>query len=121
MSLANKTILVVDDEKTVAKAVQMIMESEHCKVLVAYSAEEALRVYSDSAKKIAAVIMDITMPLVSGETLAASLRNLNPKLPIVYMTGYDAQELKTNPPAEVVQKPFVITDLLDAVKRAVLK
>lgn len=115
-----KTILVVDDEETVIMAVTMLLESGDYRVLKAASGAEALPILR-AHETIAGMIVDLTMRRMSGEQLAAAVREFRPALPIIYMTGYDAQARKVDPPGEVLQKPFSREELLSCVKRAVEK
>lgn len=56
------------------------------------------------------------MPGASGSTLAHTLRERAPELPVVYVSGYAADRLGedtlTDPKTEFVQKPFDLHDLI---------
>lgn len=111
-----KHILVVDDEPTVQRTIQLLLESQGYQVLVADTAAHALLVFGRNPQ-IAAAVIDLSMPKISGEQLAETLRDSRPQLPIVYVTGHDASVYEPNPPAEVLQKPFSLELLATALKR----
>ena len=68
------------------------------------------------------VITDLTMPDMSGIELATSIKTCRPKLPIILWTGYKDdiafESQKNNLINRILQKPFNIEDLAQAVSRA---
>ncbi len=82
------TILVADDEEGVRSLVANVLEEAGYTVeLVADGAQavERLRQLRDSVRL---VLLDLTMPLLSGAETAMELRRIQPEIPIIAMSGY---------------------------------
>jgi two-component system, cell cycle sensor histidine kinase and response regulator CckA len=108
-------ILVTEDERPVRELVQRILARNGYEVLVAASSSEAIELFR--AGDIDMLLTDVVMPGGSGSELAARLRELDPGVRVLFMSGYaDAGEgLVTG--AETLQKPFSARDLLQEVRR----
>lgn len=114
--LATCTVLVVDDEPAVAEVVRRILVTSGCTVLVATSAEEALRLAGERAVDL--LLTDLVMPGRTGTELSAELRRRLPGLPTLFMTGYDLRLAAGELPADagVIGKPFTAGALLARVR-----
>lgn len=113
------TVLVVDDEEVVRRIVGRVLAHAGLRVLSAADGTEALaRVQSNDS--IDLVVLDLTMPQMSGVEVHRRLATLRPELPVVLMSGYDThdvlrehEELKDTP---LLQKPFDVAKLLALVQ-----
>jgi CheY-like chemotaxis protein len=85
-----ETILVVDDEAPVREVVRAMLESAGYTVLVAPGGREALELLAseDVRRRVALVLLDLTMPGMSGDTTRRHLRELAPNLKIAYFSGH---------------------------------
>ncbi len=84
------TVLVVEDEPTVSRLMQRVLERDGYQVRVAVSGREVLDHWNLYELSVDLVITDLVMPGgVSGTQLAAELRRRKPTLPIVFTSGYD--------------------------------
>jgi CheY-like chemotaxis protein len=109
-------VLVVDDERQILTLLSRTLGREH-KVITAESGNEALAIYASYSKRIDLLIIDVTMPGMSGLELAARLEALYPRLaPLIFMTGFS--ELPMEPGRTVVRKPFSLAVLRHAINRA---
>ncbi len=116
------TVLVIDDEKAIGKTVSRMLEIAGLAALVAADGPGGLEVFREQQHRINAVVLDLTMPGMSGLEVARAMRSLNPDLPIVLMSGFSVLDV-TLQSADVgitafVQKPFKAADLLGAVRYA---
>ena len=68
----DETILVIDDEDTVRQAAKSALESYGYRVFVAANGKEGVRLFQELADEIDAVLLDMTMPVMSGERGAGS-------------------------------------------------
>lgn len=86
--MTQATVLIVDDEKNIRRALRMILESEGLLVLEAASAEEALRAIEH--EECDAVIMDIRLGGMSGVDALAKIRSepATQKLPVIVISGH---------------------------------
>ena len=117
------TILLAEDEPLLTQATKAILELEHYRVLVAADGVEALELYRTHAPDILVALLDVTMPRMDGRELAAALRALDPRLPIVLMSGYVdettlAQSAESDAPHAFLKKPYQMEELLDAIRKA---
>ena len=116
------TVLVVDDEPQVRDVARRMLERRGWSVLQATDGREALDTYARHADEIDVVVLDVTMPRLSGDGVLAEWRRTGVAVPVVLASGYSAQSIAViveGPDAPVfVQKPFVQGELLAAVDRA---
>src|SRR5215470_16769301 len=80
------TILVVDDEVDVLEMIEMGLRSAGYEVLLADSGELAIEIFERQRPDL--VICDIRMPGMDGITTITRLREQDPRLPVVVLTGH---------------------------------
>jgi len=110
-----ETILLVDDNESVIETISSILELLNYKVLTANNGQEALETYHDFAEEIDLVLSDVVMPIMGGVEAVIRMRESSPQLKVVFMTGYDRndiQKLKEDHIAmeTIVSKPLKIPD-----------
>ncbi|MBN2381788.1 sigma-54-dependent Fis family transcriptional regulator [bacterium] len=86
----NRTILVVDDEPAICQALQMILEYEHYRVVVAQNGSEGLRLLEQ--EELAAVFLDIKMPGRDGLEILPEMLMIKPGLPVIMISGHGSIE-----------------------------
>ncbi len=111
------TILVVEDEDAVRALAVSLLERQGYRVIQAANAGGALRVVERDRERIDLLLTDVVMPGMQGPELARLLRLEYPTLPVVFMSGYAAEELtdEMRRDAVLLPKPFSSATLLDAV------
>jgi len=116
-----KTILVVDDELSVLSVVKCMLECDDYEVLLANSADAALRIASNNDVSIDLLITDVVMPDVKGPDLADQIIGLRPDVKLLFMSGYadsDVVRIRVlDPNLSFLPKPFTSDGLLETVKR----
>jgi PAS domain S-box-containing protein len=87
------TILLVDDEEPVRRVVARVLRESDFDVETAASGEDAIARIADAsvAARISAVLLDVSMPGMSGPQLRLRLRDLLPHARVVFLTGYPYQ------------------------------
>jgi two-component system, cell cycle sensor histidine kinase and response regulator CckA len=115
VSGGRETILLVDDDPGVRVLFGIILRRSGYDVLEADSGSSALALFELHGSRIALLISDVVMPHLGGPALAAKIKNRNPDLPVIFITGY------TNPAGivegdVVMQKPFSPATLAAKVK-----
>jgi signal transduction histidine kinase/CheY-like chemotaxis protein len=90
---ANGTVLVVDDEPEVLEVARLSLTHLGFRVLCAADGRAALEVFRAHAREIDAVLLDLSMPHMSGEQVYEELRRVRPELPVVLASGHPEQEL----------------------------
>ncbi len=111
-------VLVVDDEEAVLRFVDRVLRDAGYKTAVANSGPEAIEV----AKKIgplAALVTDVMMPGMTGDELARMLRQTEPTLKVLYLTGYSDRLFKEKTmlwaDEAFLDKPCTVKGLREAV------
>lgn len=116
----SEAILLVEDEEGVRSVLQRILVGRGYRVLAAAGAGEAMDVARRHQGGIDLLLTDVTMPQVKGPELAAALLAEQPRIRVIYMSGYSERALPTGAGSPVcLQKPFSAQTLARTV-RAVL-
>jgi signal transduction histidine kinase/ActR/RegA family two-component response regulator len=114
-----ETILVVEDEPAVRRAVQRNLERLGYRVVAAHDGEDALRI-TDQRDDIDLLLSDVVMPGVDGPELAFRLREKWPDLPVLFVTGYSADRLArtgaVGPHDRVLEKPYQLDELVRTLR-----
>jgi PAS domain S-box-containing protein len=120
-SPGSATILVVDDEAIVHKTARRALEKLGYAVLVAENGVEALQIFEQHLDRIALIVLDMTMPIMSGEETLTRLRSLRKKVKIVASSGYNEREFREKFGSRVdgfLQKPYTASQVAQAVSNA---
>ena len=113
-------VLVVDDEDAVLEIAEEFLAREGFDAVTAGSGREAVRRFAAEPRGFDAAVIDLAMPDLSGERVAAEIRALRPDLPLVLASGFSAElaaarclELGA---ARFLHKPYAPDDLVRAVR-----
>lgn len=113
-------ILLVDDERSVRQAIAEILQLNGHQVLTAENGQEGVRLFQQQAEQISLVLLDLTMPVMGGREALAELRQLQPNLPAILLSGYDEKDTITTLTGteftRFLKKPFKINALLAVVQ-----
>lgn len=115
-----ETILVVEDDPDLKDLVSQILEASGYKVLSAGSGAEALEVFATSKADIRLLLTDMMLPDgLNGRTLAERLMSDNPRLRVIFTSGYSAgmpgTELADVDARQFLAKPYRPSTLLELV------
>jgi CheY-like chemotaxis protein len=117
-----RTVLLVDDEDDVRTVTAHMLERLGCSVLLAGDGREGVEVFRAHARTIDAVILDLTLPRLSGERAFREIRDIRPDARVILMSGYSeetvARRLNDTGVAGFLRKPFSVTDLRSTMGRA---
>ncbi len=116
-------ILVVDDEELMREVLSSILEAQGFEVLTAATGKQAIDLFERERSSILLVLLDRTMPGMSGEEVLARMRQIDANVTVVLMSGYKEKDAMVgfNPShlRGFLAKPFRPVDLLRHVRRAV--
>jgi CheY-like chemotaxis protein len=116
-------ILVVDDEEMVRRTVQDSLERYGYAVKLAASGAEALAIFEQEPDAIALVLLDLTMPGMSGEDTFQHLRSIRPGVKVVLSTGFSETEatrrFADKSLAGFLQKPYTVSQLAECIKSVI--
>ena len=103
-------ILIVDDDMRVRHVAKAFIESLHFDVMTADDGKEGLEIFARHHASLAAVLLDMTMPVLGGVEAMAGMRDIDSKVPIVLVSGYSEVEagslIAGDRPDAFLQKPF---------------
>jgi two-component system cell cycle sensor histidine kinase/response regulator CckA len=111
----NETILLVEDEPPVRQLFSSALTRAGYRVIEARNGQEALSVYDQHSGDIHLLLTDMRMPYMGGAELARQLRERNPHLRLLCISGYpgtDAEPID----GDFLAKPFSKDDLLAKVR-----
>ncbi len=114
------TILLVEDEDMVRAVAERALTRAGYSVICAENGEAAMEQLG-SIDQLDLLLTDVVMPMMDGPELAGKLRAMRPDVPILFMSGYAEEQLRqsiTLPRVGFLPKPFSVTQLADAVSKA---
>jgi len=115
-------VLVVDDEESVREVINSVLEAAGFDTLVAADGNSAVQLFRDNGAAIGLVLLDLSMPGLSGERTFEELRRLDSTVRVLLSSGYSEAEATRRfvgrGLAGFIQKPYRPEQLVDAVRRA---
>jgi signal transduction histidine kinase/ActR/RegA family two-component response regulator len=119
-SRGNGTVLLAEDEEAVRELASEFLSSSGYQVIVGKDGLDALQKAEQETRAIDILVTDVVMPRMRGTELALRLKRANPRIKIVYMSGYlehDSEEGFVENSAHL-QKPFSRESLLKKLREA---
>lgn len=117
---AGETVVLVEDDAAVRAAVAAMLESHGYHVRTAANADEALQIALDHGREIDLVVIDVALAGRNGPATAALLREHQPGLAVLYMSGHTDEvrlpELGPETRAGFIRKPFSASALARALE-----
>jgi signal transduction histidine kinase len=119
----SETILLVDDEPMIRELSRTILQRYGYRVLLAADGQEGIDVYLREQPRIDLVIMDMTMPRMSGRDAVKRLCTIDPNVAVIYASGYSNQvtDFASEGVLGFLPKPYREQELADAVRAALDK
>ncbi len=116
-----ESILYVDDDHAIVEMGKQILDTMGYKVKAATGSLEALSLFRSKAEQFDLVISDLTMPDMTGDTLAMEMMKIKPDIPVIICTGGTANmedfEIQRTGIKAVVMKPFTLEDIHKLIRR----
>lgn len=120
--MTKQSILVVDDDASIAEILEYNLKGEGLEVRIAHSGEEALALQSSQPSSL--ILLDVMMGGISGYKVAEELRKRGDQTPIIFLTARDSEnDMLTGFSVggdDYISKPFSLKEVSARVK-AVLK
>ena len=114
----DETILVIEDEPMVRDVVGRILERRGCSVSMAVNGVEGLESIADLGDTLDLVLLDLSMPVMTGEDVLEQLSVTRPELPVVVFTGYGDLRHRSGQVAALLPKPVRPSELLRTIRQA---
>lgn len=120
-----KTILVAEDEPLILSLLVRILERQQYRVVQTVNGRDALKYYLDHRDEIDAVILDMNMPVMTGDECLRELRRQQCTVPVLLATGAlfsaERQAQLLEMASAIVMKPFHGQEFLATVEQAIAK
>jgi DNA-binding response OmpR family regulator len=115
-----RTILIVDDEKSVVSFLSEMLMLRGFTVLRAGGAREALDAAADFPGRLDLLLSDVVMPAMNGKELASRIARIRPGIKVLFMSAYSDEIVTSHGvvPAGVnmIRKPFRLEDLVKRIE-----
>jgi len=119
--LRNKSVLVVDDDPGMLRAMTKVLTNEGMRVTGLSDPSAVVTTLAESEPRFDLVITDLRMPTFSGRGVLA-LASALPKMPVIIITAFGGREVETQAlqlgAFAFLEKPVAAAELVDVVKRA---
>ena len=116
---AARTVLLVDDEDMIRTIARTVLETDGFHVIEAADGIAAVEVFRAEFARIDLVILDLTMPRLSGRDAFRTMIEIDPDARVLFSSGYSSDDLSDVSGAiGLLAKPYRPRDLLSAVRRA---
>jgi CheY-like chemotaxis protein len=117
------TALLVDDEAPVREMAERMLEVLGFSVLVAENGRAGVELFREHLDELSVVVLDLTMPELSGEETLRQMRAVDAEVPIVITSGYDEQQATERVgrlgSSGFLQKPFRLAALRRVLSAAI--
>ena len=117
-----ETILLAEDDESVRKLVQAVLEDFGYTVITAVDGEDAVSKFLESMDKIQLLLFDLIMPKKTGKEAYDEIRRIKPGIKILFSSGYAPdiirQRALVDDQVTVAYKPVLPADLLKKVRSA---
>lgn len=117
---SGKTVLIIDDEVMVRNVLRRMLAMKGHEIFEATSGEAAIKMFEANPTRITNVLLDLSMPGMSGEATFDALMKINPSVSIIVTTGFISLNLKNSLLAKgavtILEKPFEMDKLLKFIK-----
>ncbi len=114
------TVLIADDEEAIREITTSLLVRIGFRVITAADGLETVDLYTDHPEEISVLLMDINMPRLNGLEAALRIRHINPKVPVLFMSGYPREQVMDRfgkqPHTDFIKKPFQSRELAVAIR-----
>jgi DNA-binding response OmpR family regulator len=118
-------VLVVEDEEVLRRAVSKMLRKERFSVLEAGDGTAGADLFRAHESGIDAVLLDLTLPGMSGREVLSELRRIRPDVKVILTTAYSQENalsaIGEQRPWSYVRKPYQFSDLLNLLRKACLE
>jgi DNA-binding response OmpR family regulator len=116
MQAATKKILLVDDDMQIRKSLHKVLCAEGYEVVLAANGQEGIRQFC--ADRFDLLLLDVSLPDMSGWEVFGTITSINPFLPIMVITGKEDQHdlAVLGGVGALIEKPLDVPRLLETVR-----
>lgn len=121
LSPGTETILMADDDEHVGNMGKVFLSRLGYKVIFAHDGQEAVEIYRQRRDEIAVILLDMTMPKLTGRQTIQKILEINPKAKIILASGYTSEgtseELMRVGASGFLEKPYTIFILSQMLRK----
>lgn len=119
------TVLLVDDEAMILRMAKRSLETANYNVVAVESGIEALKYFRKNRQSILVIVLDLSMPGMTGDEVYTQLKELDPDVRVIMSSGYSVNNIAEkysdgNCPADFLQKPYAPEDLIGKVNKVAM-
>jgi two-component system, cell cycle sensor histidine kinase and response regulator CckA len=119
------TVLLVEDEDALREAVSKMLRREGAIVIEAADGQTAVNLFRARAREIDIVLLDVTLPGISGQEVLRELRRIQSGVKVIVTSAYSQDWARTtiggNEPWLYIRKPYRFGELMDLVQKVCLE
>ncbi len=117
----NEGLLIVDDEKSIRDFSSEYLSDLGYRIFTAEDGEEALNIFNANINGINLIILDLTLPKVSGLEVLEHVKKISPYTKIILSSGYMIEkgsgEIEESKIDDFIQKPYTVEKLAKVVRK----
>jgi len=111
------TVLIADDEALIRMTVRQFLETKGYTVLEAADGREAAQIFEQQHERIDVILLDLSMPVMSGTEALARIRRLSSDAKVLLFTAYPVDDALRRQVQGVIGKPVRMQELLAIIRR----
>ncbi len=117
-AMQGELVLLIDDEAEICEATAEILTTAGFTVITAQDGPTGLAQFQKHRAASKLIILDLSMPKMNGEAVLHEIRKLDPAIPVLLTSGYDAYEVMDRVQeygVGFIAKPYTVETLLQAI------
>ena len=119
-SICGKSVLIIDDDAAMLRALDKVLSSEGAVVAKAAWVGEAMERLTESHGAFDLIITDLRMPVLRGESILRAVKTAMPEVPVIVITAFASSELRVEciqaGAAAFLEKPLDASELLTVIE-----
>ncbi|MDA3971182.1 MAG: ATP-binding protein [Desulfobulbaceae bacterium] len=121
----DETVLVAEDDAALRELSRRVLEAFGYTIITAEDGEEAITKFLENREQINLILLDMIMPKKNGKEVSAAIRQVSPKMKILFASGYPLETITNKEELEsgfdFIQKPYQSKGLLLKVREVLDK
>jgi len=112
-------ILIIDDDQSINEVLSEVLNGFGYATFTASDSQDGIELFEQQKDEIKLVISDVAMPKLNGHEVMQKIRAIKPKMPFIFMTGYQdssVDEAVLSDKTQVMLKPFDYVELSHRIK-----
>ncbi len=116
MPRGTETILCIEDEEDLRNQLVALLKQYGYEVLVGKDGQEGWEAFEREYEHVDVVLLDLSLPNVSGQEVLLRMLTLNPDVKIIVSTGYVQRGAEVSGAKEILKKPYRLSQVLQTIR-----